>query len=116
MLDFANTIAPACLDALDLKRILRRRVALEREIAGRRLQSDRLEVVLHDHRDAVERSDELLRRRESLVERIGRRERVGVHDRDRVDRRTLLVVRVDARQVRLDERVAGEPCPPRIAA
>ena len=51
---------------------------------------------------------ELLRRLEPLVERVGDLQRVGVHDGDRVERRALLVVGVDAIQVALDERMAGE--------
>src|SRR6185437_4396227 len=80
----------------------------ERHVPRRRLQSDRLVVVLDDHRDAVQRADELVRRGEPLVERVGDLERSRIDDGDRVDRWTSLVVGRDPLQIGVDQRVAGE--------
>ncbi len=56
----------------------------------------------------MQRTDELLRRREPSIERIRAAQRIGIHHGDRVERRTLLVVRGDAVEIRLDERVTGD--------
>ena len=107
MFDFARTIAPAALTALDLERIAIRHEALERERAGRALETDGLEVVLDDRRDAVERPDEaaLLR---TAVEVVGFREGIRIDEDDGVDRRSCLVVRLDPLEVLLDEPAACE--------
>ena len=44
----------------------------------------------------------------SLVERVGNRERLRIHEDDGVDRRTALVEGVDAIEIRLRERATGE--------
>ena len=45
---------------------------------------------------------------EAAIEIVGDRQRVGVREDDRVERGALLVVGVDAREVLLDERSAGQ--------
>jgi len=70
----------------------------ERARAGGGLQPSGVIVVLDDHRDAVQRPA----RHASApfgISRIGLGERVAVGDADRVQRRTALVVCIDARQV-----------------
>ena len=56
----------------------------------------------------MQRTNQLARRRVPSIEGIRGRDRVRVDDGDRVDRRTLFVVRVDTTQVGLDERVTGQ--------
>ena len=67
---------------------------------GRHL--DRLVVVLDEDRNAVQRSARAPRRALG-VERVGRLARARIDGDDRVQRRPLLVVGVDARQIEVDE-------------
>ena len=94
-------------DALDLERVFVGDEPLKCKGARRRGQVARLEVVLHDHRNAVQRANEPFAP-ETGVERVGGAQRVRVHDDDRVDRRSFLVVGLDAREVLRDKRVARE--------
>ena len=115
MFDLAITIAPASLILLDLERVLVRHEPGERERAVGALQPDRLEVVLDDRRDAVQRAGQaaLL---EALIEVVGLLQRLGIGDDDGVDRRAVLVERVDAPQILLDERRGRSARPAFIAA
>ncbi len=71
-------------DLRHLKRVLVRDEAGERQRSVGALQADGLEVVLHDHRDAVQRSGQSALR-ESTVELIGLPRRLGVGHDDGVD-------------------------------
>jgi hypothetical protein len=93
MFDLAITIAPAALIFATWKASLSA------------LQSDRLEVVLHDHRDAVQRRPQRIRR--PPIHRLGLFEGLGVGDDNGVEGGAVLVEGVDAAQVLGDELAAG---------
>jgi hypothetical protein len=42
------------------------------------------------------------------IQRLSLRQRAGIHRDDRVDRRPMMIVRVDAREVRLHQRLRGD--------
>jgi hypothetical protein len=89
------------------ERALARHQVFPRQRPGRRRHLDGLVVVLDNDRHAVQRADGS-RRRHTAVEVVGERPHVRVDDDDGVDRRTGLIVRLDALQVRVDELAAGE--------
>ena len=107
MFDLAMHDRAGVLDLLDLERVLVRHEPGERERAVGALQADGLEVVFDDHRDAVQRTGQaaLL---EALIHRVGLLQRFGIGDDDGVDGRAVLVERVDALQILLDEAAAGQ--------
>ena len=107
MFDLARTIAPASLMRLTWNASLRGDEPVERQRSVRALQTDRLEVVLHDHRDAVQRAREASLR-DATIEIVGLLQRLGVGHDDGVDRRAVLVVRLDAPEILLHERPAGD--------
>ena len=85
-------------ELLDLEGVRLRHHALQRERSRRGRHVGRLVVVLHDQWHAVQRADGT-GLREFRVERVSDLERVGVGDDDGVERRPLLVVRVNAVEV-----------------
>ncbi len=93
--------------ALDDERVGTGHHAFQRQRSRRRRHVDRLVVVLHEDRHAVHRPDRP-RLAEAAIEIVGGLQRVGVGHHDRVQRRALLVVGVDPRQVLLDERAARQ--------
>ena len=93
--------------APDEERVLVRDEPLERERPGRALQADGFEVVLHDHRNAVQRTGQTVLD-EPSIEIVGLLLRVGVRDDDRVERGAVLVVGVDSPQVGVHERATGQ--------
>jgi hypothetical protein len=95
-------MAPAARTTLHLEGVARGLPPLEGEGAGAGGEVDRLEVVLHDRRHAVQRADEAVAGVAS-VERVGGCERGRVDHDDRVDGRAVLVVRLDAAQVALHQ-------------
>ena len=77
MLDLARTIAPGLLDALHLEGVLIRDEAGERQRAVGGLQALGFEVILDDHRHAVQRSGEAGLRK-AAIQFVGLVFRVGV--------------------------------------
>ena len=95
------------LDPLDEKRVFVRDESLERPRSVGALQANRLEVVLDNGGNAVERAGRTTPR-ESPIEIGGLLQRIRVDLDDRVQRGALLVVGLDALQVLLDERTARQ--------
>ena len=94
-------------DLLHLERVFVGHEPLHRDRPGGALKPDRLEVVLHDHGHAVQRSGQSLLRKPP-VHLLGFLDRVRIGHDDRVQRGALLVELLDALQVRLDERAARQ--------
>ncbi len=96
------------LDPFDLERVALRIEVRERQRSRGGLQPDRLEVVLHDRRHAMERSHGTGRLVAAIqFGRFGPRRRVD--HRDRIQCRAALVIGVDPTEVEVHQRRAGEP-------
>ena len=92
-------------DASDLKGVLRGDEPGQCERAVRALQTDGLEVILHDHRDAVERPREAALFGPG-IELVGLRQCLGIGEDDCVDAGAVLVERVDAAVILFDQSAA----------
>jgi hypothetical protein len=95
------------LDAFHQERVLVRNIAGQRQCAVSGLQALGLEIVLDDHRHAVERAGEAALRK-SAVQFVGLLFRVGIQDHDGVDRRAVLVVGRNASEVAANQFAAGQ--------
>ena len=93
--------------AFDDEGVLAGHHAFQRQRSGGRRHVDRLVVVFDEDRHAVQRSNRS-RLAEAAIEIVRDLQRVVVHLHDGVERGAFLVVRVDALQVLLDERAAGQ--------
>ena len=82
--------------------------AVEQGRAVRGRQVARLDLILQQHRRAVQRAGGS-RLGEGCVQRVGRRQRARIDALDGVQRRTGLVVRRDAVEVALHQPAAGQP-------
>ena len=107
MFDFAIITAPASRSRLTTKASLPVIMPFSDSDPAVVGMSIGLVVVLHEHRHAVHRPDRA-GLPEAAIEIVGGLQRVRVDHHDRVQRGALLVVRVDAREVLLDERAAGQ--------
>jgi hypothetical protein len=78
------------------------KIVLEQDGTERRRHSSHVELVFHDEGDAVQRPREP-RLLERGVQTIGFLQRLRVDRDDRIERRTLLVVRLDAIEIQLHQ-------------
>ncbi len=92
---------------LHLERVGHRLQRGQAERAARRGHADRVEVVLHQYRNPVQRPARA-GRRALAVEGVGFIPRVRVEEHDRVQPGSCLVVGPDSRQVRLDQSSRGD--------
>ena len=85
------------------KAIAPRKMALEQDRSHRRRHAVDIGLVLHDHRDAVQRAGRagLL---EGRVEARGLVQRVGVQRDDRIERRAVPVIGLDPLEIGFDQR------------
>ncbi len=85
-----------------LESIAQRDRSLQRQRSGRGRHIDRVIIVLHDHRHAMQRTAEP-GLREFGIERIRSRQGVGVDHDDGVEHRTLAVIGLDTIEIHLDQ-------------
>ena len=107
MFDLASTIAPA-----SLIRFTRNASLFETKPASASeplalCSPDRFKVVFDNGRHAVQRPNEAALRG-TAIEIVGLLQRIWIDEDDGVDRRPVLVVRVDPTNITLDEAVAGD--------
>ena len=102
MLVLAENDRAGGLQPLHLERIASRMERRQRDRASRGRHLDRLVVVLHDHRNAVKRTPRALGGA-LRIERSGRITRARIDADDRIQRRSAFVVRVDSRQIEINE-------------
>ena len=104
---FGEDEGAGVLDVLHLKSVLIGNEFREGERAVGGPEALGFEIILDDHRDAVERAGQA-GLCEAAVQIVGLLFDVGVDQDDGVDRRAILIVGVDALQVLRDESAAGE--------
>jgi hypothetical protein len=105
---FPRMIAPRLPQPLDDEGVAGWAVVLEHQGAFGRGHAGGVDLVLHHDRNAVHRPDERARLLERGVQRVRLLEGAWVDRDDAVDRRPLLVVRVDAVQAALDQPMRGQ--------